>query len=76
MNSLNKRVERLEKQVQPEKKWTPTPMILVHPGETVEQKVAEYEAEHGPVDRDHACIVQFVESPEAKKHAKKGAANE
>ena len=76
MNNVTRRVERLEKQVHPEKAWTPAPMILVQPGETVDQKVSEYEAEHGPVDRDHACIVQFVESPEAKKHGQKGAVNE
>jgi hypothetical protein len=76
MNNVAKRVERLEKQVQPEKAWTPAPIILVHPGETVDQKVAEYEAEHGPVDRNHAWIVQLVESTEAKKHNRKGASNE
>jgi hypothetical protein len=74
--NLSKRVERLEKHVQPEKTWTPAPMILVHPGETVDQKVSEYEAENGPVDRDHACIVKFVESPAAKKHGRKEASNE
>ncbi len=74
--NLSRRLEKLEKNVQPEKAWTPAPMILVHPGETVDQKVAEYEAEHGPVDRDHACIVKFVESPAAKNHGQKGAVNE
>jgi hypothetical protein len=68
MNNLDKRVQRLEKRVQPEKLWTPPALIYVKPDETVDQKVAEYEAEHGPVDRNHACIVQFVESPEAKNH--------
>lgn len=70
MNNLDKRVQRLEKQVQPEKTWTPPALIYVSPDETVDEKIAEYEAEHGPVDRDHACIVQFVESPEAKKYGK------
>jgi hypothetical protein len=68
MNNLDKRVQRLEKRVQPEKSWTPPAVIYVNSDETVDQKVAEYEAEHGPVDRNHACIVQFVESPEAKNH--------
>ena len=69
--NLSKRVERLEKKAKPEKTWIPPAVIYVNPDETVDQKVAEYEAEHGPVDRDHAWIIQYVESPEAKNHVQK-----
>jgi len=60
MNNLNKRIKRLEKSIPRESKDTPA-FIFVSPGETVDQKIAEYEAEHGKtVDVDYDWIIRFV----------------
>jgi hypothetical protein len=67
MNNLNKRVERLEKQVQPQKTWTPAPMIVFHPGESAKEKIAAYKKEHNHTGDDFS-IIELVESPEAKNH--------
>jgi hypothetical protein len=75
MNNLDKRVQRLEKRVQPEKTWTPAPMIVVHPGESAEEKIAEYKKAHNHTGDDFT-IFHLVKSPEAKKHDPQGAANE
>jgi hypothetical protein len=58
MNNLTKQVERLEKSIPLEPKRPPA-MIFVNPGETTEQKIAEFEAEHGYLDRDSVCINRF-----------------
>ena len=43
-------------------------MIFVNPGETTEQKIAEYEAEHDHFDRENCCILRFVEPGEDLDH--------
>lgn len=67
MNNLNKRIKRLEKSISTEPKRPPA-MIFVNPGETTEQKIAEYEAEHDHFDRENCCIIRFVEPGEDLDH--------
>jgi hypothetical protein len=41
----------------------------VHPGETVDQKIAEYEAEHGKtIDVDYDWIIEFVAPKKEQDH--------
>jgi hypothetical protein len=66
MNNLAKRIKRLEKSIQPEPKGPPA-FIFANPGESTEQKIAEFEAEHGHFDRDNGCIIRFA-SEEDQSH--------
>ena len=74
MNKLTKRIERLEKSLPAEPKGKPV-IIFLDPGETKEQKIAEYEAEHGQIDRDTCWIIRFVE-PEVENVQEKETENE
>jgi hypothetical protein len=65
--NLSKRVERLEKKAKPTEKWKPKPMIVVHPGESAEEKKAAYKKEHNHTGDDFT-IFHLVKSPEAKNH--------
>ncbi len=68
MKNLNKRIERLEKSIPSEPKDPPA-MIFVNPGETKEQKIAVYEAEHGKsFDVDYDWIIQFVAPEKEQDH--------
>jgi hypothetical protein len=68
MKNLNKRIERLEKSI-PIKLKDPPAVIFVNPGETKDQKIAEYEAEHGKTfDVDYDWIIQFVASEKKGDH--------
>jgi hypothetical protein len=59
MNSLTKRIERLEKSVLHKTKGTAI-FLFLSPGETTEQKIVEFEAEHGHFDRERDCIIRFA----------------
>lgn len=67
MNNVSRRIKKLEKSIQPEPKDPPV-FIFVSPGETKEQKIAEYEAEHDHFDRDNCCIIRFVAPGEDLDH--------
>jgi len=70
MNKVDKRIERLEKSVPPEPKGQPV-VIFVDPGESAAEKIAEHEAEHGPIDSAICWIVEFVEPEKERNHDKK-----
>jgi hypothetical protein len=68
MNNVTKRIEKLEKSIAPERKDPPA-RIFVHPGETVAQKIAEYEAEHRKtIDVDYDWIIEFVAPKKEQDH--------
>jgi hypothetical protein len=66
MKNLNKRIERLEKSLPTEPKRPPA-MIFVNPGETTEQKIAEYKAANNHTGDDFT-IIRFVEPGEDLDH--------
>jgi 5S rRNA maturation endonuclease (ribonuclease M5) len=61
MNKLNKRIDRIEKSLPVAPKVKPV-IIFLDPGETKEQKIAEYENTHGQIDRDTCWIIRFADS--------------
>jgi hypothetical protein len=71
MNNLSKRIKRLEKSLPPEPKERPA-VIFVNPGETKEQKIAEFETEHGKnFDKNYDLILQYVAAEKERNHDKK-----
>ena len=72
MMNLNRRIARIEKSLPPEPKERPA-IIFVNPGETKEQKIAEFETEHDKTfDNDYDWILQFA-APETMGTAGKCA---
>jgi len=71
MMNLTKRIKRIEKSLPPEPKERPA-VIFVNPGETKEQKIAEFETEHGKkFDKNYDLILQFVAPKKERNHDKK-----
>lgn len=61
---LKPRVDALER-CNPE--WKPWHRLIVDVGETEDEAIARYEAEHGPIGDDHRLIVRIVEAPQRKE---------
>jgi hypothetical protein len=74
MSQVDKRIERLEKSVPPEPEGQPV-VIFLDPGETAAEKIAEHEANQGPIGSAVCWIVQFVE-PEVENVQEKETDNE
>jgi hypothetical protein len=61
MNSVTRRIEKLEAQV-PEPAKLPG-KLFIHPGEKREQRLADFETEYGrPFDPERDILIEFVES--------------